>query len=379
MNVIFAGGGTGGHVYPAVAIWRELLRQDSSTRALLIGTDTGPERDIALEQGLDFEGLRLSGVVGKSLSKRLKAGLLFVKGSVKCFSIMRKFKPTCVVGTGGYASAPACLAAKFLRVPVILHEMNVSPGLVTRLFAKTAYAVAVAFEETKERLPAGTNAVWTGMVVREEIKSLGNPACREKVAREARSRFGFVEGRNTLLVLGGSQGAEAINLSLWKRIPYIANRGDIQIIHVTGKKGHESSKLKEAREAFSRACEGTPSLVYKPIPYARDIRLLYSVCDLALCRCGAGTLSELLAACIPSILVPLPGSAGGHQKENAMFLVSRGFARLVEQDGNSADKAVEEALRLVGEKDSLLEMKKAFEMEDVTSGAQAISRLVKSI
>lgn len=374
VKVVVTGGGTGGHVYPAIAVARYLSRAHPGWEVLFIGSAGGTEADVAGVYGVPFEGIELSGVVGRRALDQPRALYLFARGVFRCRRILGSFRPTCVVGTGGYAAAPACFAARTLGVPIILHEMNYRPGIVTRVLCRGAYAVAVAHQGTGESLPGGVNVVVTGVPVRPEMESLADTGRRAEVGREARDVFGLESGRKTLIVFGGSQGAQALNEALWEVLPSISGRGDLQVLHLTGKRAYEEPRLARVEESLSRE-----RLVYRAVAYVERMDMVYAVADMAVARSGAGTVAELVAASVPSVLVPYPYAAGAHQEGNAELLQREGVAKMIKQDGDSALAAVLEAVRLMDDEAERSRMGAAFAEARRGSGAEGIAALIEEL
>ena len=374
VKVVVTGGGTGGHVYPAIAVARYLSREHPGWEVLFIGSAGGREADAADVYGVPFKGIELSGLAGRRSLDRPRALCLFARGVFRCRKILREFGATCVVGTGGYASAPACFAARPLGVPIILHEMNYRPGIVTRVLCRGAYAVAVADQGTGGLLPGGVNVVVTGVPVRTEMEALADPGWRAEVGREALDVFGLERGRKTLIVFGGSQGAQALNEALWEVLPSISERGDLQVLHLTGKRAREEPRLARVEESL----EGK-RLVYRAVAYVERMDLVYSVADMAVTRSGAGTVAELAAASVPSVLVPYPYAAGAHQEGNAELLQREGVAKMIKQVGDSALAAVQEAVRLMDDEAERSRMGAAFAEARRGSGAEGIAVLVEEL
>ncbi|MBN1289790.1 MAG: undecaprenyldiphospho-muramoylpentapeptide beta-N-acetylglucosaminyltransferase [Actinobacteria bacterium] len=341
LRIVVTGGGTGGHVYAAVSMALSCKKRLGS-EVLYIGSKSGPEARIARDAGIDFEGADLSGVAGGSIFAKARSLLLFIHGLRWCRKLLRDFKPDCVIGTGGYVSAPACFAAVTRKVPLVLSEMNFNPGIVTRVLAGRAYAVALAYEETGTMLKSKANTVLTGIPVRKDIEDLRDGKERMKIKSEALREFGLRERRRTLLVFGGSQGAKAINTAVRESLPGLMNRDDLQILHITGKRDN----LDEGVSMFPENIDGG-ELVYKVVPYTEKMNMAYAVCDLAITRGGAGTLAELTVAGVPSVIVPYPYAAEDHQSRNAEALVGAGAAVLVRQSGDNASEAVIEAVKLI--------------------------------
>lgn len=372
MRVAVTGGGTGGHVYPAVAIARYLVTSHPETDVVFIGSSSGPEAAIARDRGIDFEGIDLLGFSGKRLTERFKALCLFARGTIRCMKILKRYEISCVVGTGGYASAPACFAALLRKVPFILHEMNYEPGLVTRLLSRRARAVTLAFEGTAGLLPSGARTVLTRVPVRPEIEALRDDEERTRARKEALSEFDIQERRRTFVVLGGSQGSEAINRAIWDVLPGFAEREDMQVIHLTGRAGFECARRLE----LEKILDGSP-LLYRAFAHTDRMELVYSVTDLALARAGGSTIAELASTGVPSVLVPFPYATGAHQAENAARLAEYGATRVIEQEGDSANSAVLEALRLIEDNETLQSMRTAcddFYRGDAAKGIVALIR-----
>lgn len=377
VRVVVTGGGTGGHVYPSIAVACRLLEAHPDAAILFVGSAAGPESEAARRSGIRFEGIPLKGLVGKRPRDRLQALVLFVRGLLRCRRLLHEFKATCVVGTGGFAAAPACVAALILRIPLVLHELNYHPGLVTRLLARRAYAVACAYPETAGLLPAGTHTVVTGVAVRPEIEKLRQDEGFRRAARErAQGEFGLQTGRSTLLVFGGSQGAEAMNKAVWEMVPELRRRSDLQVIHVTGRRDYSDPKL----DAVLHECrdEGE-ELTYRAIPYTENIYMLYAAADLAVTRAGAGTIAELSVAGVPAVLVPFPYATEGHQESNAEEAARAGWAEVVKQDGPSAIRGLERALELVDDPEALDRMRAAAAGTASPPSAKGIVALVEEL
>jgi len=373
LRFIVTGGGTGGHVYPAIAIAEQIeSMQDSSVE--FIGSTTGPEGGAAEKAGLKFLGFPLSGLAGKRPLKMLGGLRLFISASLKCRRMFAESPPVCVIGTGGYAAAPACFAAAWLKVPLVLHEMNQRPGLVTRMLSRRAEVVTVAFEATVGFLPRAAKSEVTGVPVRRQIVELAEEGVRATTREAALAAFGLEANRRTLLVFGGSQGALAINDATWEAVRGIEQRSDLQILHLTGTGGFDLDR----RRATENSLKGK-KLLYRSEAYCESMQDAYSVADLALTRAGAGTVAELSAARIPAILVPFPYASGGHQADNAGELERRGAAKVVFQQGESAQSALSEAVRLLDDQDQLKGMRAALSAMPEAPGVKGIVGIVEEL
>lgn len=374
MRLVVSGGGTGGHVYPAIAVASRIVTGSPGSDVTYIGSEAGPEKAAAHAAGLRFEGLRVSGVIGKSPGKALAALFRFAVGSVRCLRLFVEMKPQVVLSTGGYASAPACLAAVLTGTPLVLHEMNFDPGIVVRVFSRFATVVATAFEGTSEKIAGGTRCVVTGVPVRPEIEALSSEEEREVARQEARAEFGLERGRTTLLVFGGSQGAQALNRATWNSIRRVSDGQGLQVLHLTGPKHSGEPDCAEAERLARQA-----GALYRPVPYTEKMHLAYAAADLAVARSGAGTVAELAAARLPAVLVPFPFSAGGHQEENAHALAAGEAAVVVPQEGDSADRALERARELLRDPARLQAMKGAARQAPRESAAEGIARLLEEV
>lgn len=370
MRLVVSGGGTGGHIYPAIAVARRFLNQDPGAAILFVGSSSGPEKAAAAAAGLDFEGIELKGFAGKSPVEKVKALGLFSRGTRAARRIVRDFSPDCVLGTGGYASAPACVAAAWLRVPLVLIEMNVRPGIVTRTLARRAEAVAVAYPATAEELKKA-RVVVTGVPVRPEVEALADEAAREQAKLEARVIFRLEDGRKTLLVFGGSQGAKTVNDAIISKLRALEGRADLQVLHIAGSAG-----IEEAEKAAS--CMEGARLIYRPVRYIEKIYMAYAVSDLALCRSGASTIAELSAARLPAVLVPFPYATGAHQESNAEQAAAAGAAVVVRQTGGCAAGAVAAALDLLSDDENLRRMARAAGRL-AGSGSKGVASLIEEI
>lgn len=304
MRVLIAGGGTGGHVIPALSIARE-LRDAADAEVRFVGTARGLETRLVPEAGFPLELIRVGQLKNVSLLTRVRTLADLPLGVMRCIGLLRSFRPDVVVGVGGYASGPAMLAAILLRVPTLAFEPNAVPGLANRLVGRLVRGAAVNFEETRRYF---RGARVTGTPVRPEFFAI-EP-----------KRVG--EGKR-LLVFGASQGARVLN----ELMPRILGRlldalPTLSVVHQTGGR-HGASTV----EAYERAGVGFERV--RVAPYLDDMAAQFGEADLILCRSGASTMAELAAAGRASVLVPFPQAADDHQRKNADVFVAAGAAELV--------------------------------------------------
>lgn len=316
-------GGTGGHIFPALAVAEEARRRWPSARLLFAGSLYGPEARLCAEAGIDFAGLPVRGFLGRGVRALGAAGRMGVS-VLKALALVRRFRPDAVAGFGGYAAFAPMLAARLLGVPGILHEQNAVAGTSNRLLARLARTVCVSLPETEGFAPG--RMVVTGNPVRAAICGVG-------AARDA--------GRGTrrLLVLGGSQGAHALNLMLPELLPRLRAAG-VEIRHQCGERD-----LERTRAAYAAAGEDPMRVT----AFIDDMAAAYAWADMALCRAGASTVAELCAAGLPSVLVPFPAAIHDHQTRNAAVLARAGAARLVQERDVARTDVAGEILGILGD------------------------------
>lgn len=335
MRVLVTGGGTGGHIYPALAIIKGLAATGDH-HFFYIGSKKGMEADIVPREGIPFAGIEIEGLP-RTLSPRLIRALGRVPAAVwQARRYIKEFSPQVVVGTGGYVSGPVFLAALLAGVPFVIHEQNAYPGLTNRLLASRAATVCATFEDSVPRFPAGARVVVTGLPVR--------PGIGQADRKEARIKLGLVPEKKTLLVFGGSRGARSINMAMVEAYRYIGKREDLQVLHATGRLTHEETLTAMRRAGIDPEKNGN----IKIVPYLYEMEMALAAADLVVCRAGAATIAEITLQGLPSILIPYPYAAENHQEYNAMALVKRGAAVMIrdrELNGQLLWQRIEEILR----------------------------------
>jgi UDP-N-acetylglucosamine--N-acetylmuramyl-(pentapeptide) pyrophosphoryl-undecaprenol N-acetylglucosamine transferase len=308
MRVVIAGGGTGGHLYPGIAVARELLRRSPDARITFAGTARGIESRVVPREGFELDTLRSAGLKATSAAARIRGLLLIPLSGLDAWSIVSRRKPDLVIGVGGYSSGPVVLVAALRRIPTLLLEQNAVPGLTNRLLARAVSAAAVTFASTAAYF--GRRAFVAGNPVRAEFLS-ENPVPADRAA-----------GPSRILIFGGSQGAHAINVAMVEAAAQLAaHPGGMAITHQTGERD-----LELVRDGYRRA--GLEARV-EPFLFAMDREIASA--DLVVCRAGATTIAELTASGRPSLLVPLPTAADDHQRKNAEVLAASGAAEIIEQ------------------------------------------------
>ncbi len=331
MRLLLAGGGTGGHLFPAVALAQRLLETDPGSEVLFIGTERGIESRTLPGLGLPLRTIDIGGFVGKGFLGKLAVGPQLVKSIWQSMTILTGFKPDVVVGVGGYASGPALVAAKLKGLPVLIHEQNAWPGLTNRLLARWVDRICLSFSEVDRAFHHG-RTVLTGNPLRK-----GMDDCPP-----------IPDENPLLLVFGGSQGAQAINNVLVDTLPRLEPlKGRLQILHQTGAEG-----LDRVREGYRQAGWDSGSVV----PFIQDMAAAYAGAHLVLCRAGATTIAELTACGRPAILVPYPYAAADHQTANAQALASKGAGLLLPQSDLNPELLGRMIVDLVNDRERLVSM-----------------------
>ncbi len=324
-RIVLTGGGTGGHVYPALSV-AEQLKEDSDVEAILyIGASGHLEERLAAERNIEFIGLSVGGMPRKFSPKMLTWPFQMLSAIYRAKNALAKFKPTVVLGTGGYASAPPLAAAQLLSVPYAIHEPDAHPGLVNRVFGNNAKLVSLGMEGAADQFHPKEGKVATN----------GNPVSKNFTATHEKSAacalFGLKPEFKTLLVTGGSQGAQAINETVFAALPKLLEMDPpLQVIHQVGEKNFADFKQRLA-----------PSIVVNPRYHLRsyfdDLSTAYAVSDLTVCRAGAMTISELAVTGTPAIFIPYPFAAQDHQTFNANFIAEKGAASVIKQSELTVD------------------------------------------
>jgi undecaprenyldiphospho-muramoylpentapeptide beta-N-acetylglucosaminyltransferase len=337
---VVAGGGTGGHVFPALAVATALRERGHPADAVqLVGSRRGQEALLLADEAFPLTLLSGRGIRRRADVRSLATNALAIGGLawalVRALLMFARWRPRVVVSVGGYASFPAGAAAILMRIPLVLVNVDAVPGLVHRVFGRFAAASAVAFPGTV--LP---RAVVTGSPVRAELQGLDRSAAG---VAQAKASLGLPPERMTLVAVGGSLGAGRINDAVLELAGRWRDRGDLAIYHVTGRR--DWSRM--AASAPVPADGSGASLLYKSVPYEERMGLVYRATDLFVGRAGAMTVGELCVAGVPAVLVPLPGAPGDHQSENARALVDADAAitlRDVDCDGASLGELAEALL-----------------------------------
>jgi UDP-N-acetylglucosamine--N-acetylmuramyl-(pentapeptide) pyrophosphoryl-undecaprenol N-acetylglucosamine transferase len=310
MRLLIAGGGTGGHLFPGMAVAEEFLARDPSNQVLFVGTERGIEARAVPAAGYRLELVTASGIRGKGLFSQIKGAAMMLYGYAQSRRILKTFRPDMVLGVGGYASLPMVLAARGMQIPRYIHEQNAIPGMTNKLLARFADRVFITLEESARFFPQETTQV-TGNPLRRQILDMvaqQNPP----VTKDGSGQGEQVAFR--LFVFGGSQGAHAINMAMIDALPHLAGlSGRLEICHQTGE--NDCSAV-QAAYGDSRI----PSAVH---PFISDMAAEYHKADLIICRAGATTIAEVTACGKACLFIPFPHAVDDHQRRNAEALLKK--------------------------------------------------------
>lgn len=339
IKIMVTGGGTGGHIFPALAAI-EFLKEKGIENFMYIGGTKGLENEIIPKTGIPFRQIWISGIERGSILKNILFPLKLTVATLQSMIHIVRYNPDIVLGFGGYVSGPVIFTASSLLYPTLIMEQDVYPGITSRLLSRWAKKILVAFEESIQ---------YFSPKQRYKIQVSGNPirpSIQKLDKKEARRHLGMNEDVFTLVIMGGSQGARAINEAILNNLDEIL-RLPIQIIWQTGTKNYEAVKDK---------VKSRDNILIQP--FFDEMKYVYSAADLIVNRAGALTLAEILKMKIPSILVPYPFAAGDHQRKNAAAMEKRGIAKVVDQDEEQfEEKLISAITNLVNNPDELTRMK----------------------
>ena len=371
---LVAGGGTAGHLQPALAIAEALVRRGHARGSIeFVGSSRGQDRAALAGRGFPVTLLPGRGIV-RSLSpadlvRNLGALAGLGVGCLRALSLVSRARPAVVVSVGGYASLPAALSAVLLRVPLVLVNVDAVPGAANRLLGRFARASAVGWEGTP--LP---RSVVTGTPVRPEIAAVKRS---HEEQRSARTELGLPPGRLTVAAFGGSLGARRINQAVTELAVLWSERDDTSIYHVVGRRDWDESVENEG-VGGERSGESPAGLCYRRVPYEDRMPLVYGAADVVVCRAGAMTVAELAVAGVPAVLVPLPGAPGDHQSANARVLERVGAAVLMPDPTCDGDRLSRVLGELLGDPGRLESMGKAAGNMGRTDAAEAGAAVVEA-
>ncbi len=365
MRIVLTGGGTGGHIYPAIAVGKHMVQNDPDTKLLYIGTAQGMEGRVVPEQRIPFEAIEITGFKRKLSLDNVKTVLRFLKGVKRSKQLLREFKPDVVVGTGGYVCGPVVYAAAKLGIPTFIHEQNAIPGLTNQFLSRFASSVGVSFEQSEQHFPKAKLTAFTGNpcatnVLRAQpglgLKSLGLPP---------NSKF--------VLMVGGSRGARTFNETMIEMAPMLSRLSNVYFVFVTGEIYYEStlSRLNQAG--------GDAAKQIKLLPYLHNMAEVLRDASLVISRSGASSLAEITALGLPSILIPSPNVTNNHQEANARSLVNAGAAELILEKDLTGEKLFASIQDILGNRERATSMAQAAKQMGVPDSAARIAKQLLQI
>lgn len=354
MRLLIAAGGTGGHIYPGIAVARELLRRDASSEVLFVGTARGLETKIVPENGFQLALINSAGLKSVGLGGKIKGLSILPRSFFEARRLLKDFKPDVVVGAGGYVSGPVLLMASMMRIPTLIMDSNALPGFTNRRLARFVDKAALTFAEA---LPFfGGKGVVTGNPVRKDFFDIPK---RER------------EGTLNLLIFGGSQGARAINKAMVEALGHLnGSKEKIRITHQTGESDYET---------ISRAYEDASWKNANVRPYISDMVGQFRETDLIICRAGATTCAEIAAAGKAAIMVPLPTAADDHQRRNAEALRNAGAVRMILQKDLTGEALAIEIDKMAASPETIDAMENAAKKLAKADAAEATVDIIEEL
>lgn len=337
MKGVIAGGGTGGHLFPGIAIAEAFVEREKGNEVLFVGTEKGIEARVLADRRFPLKTIRVMPLKGKSVLEKGRALWSLPKAVQEALGVLREFRPEVVIGVGGYASGPTLVAAFLLGTKRVIHEQNLIPGLTNRFLKRLCHKVFVSCEETQKYFPKGKTIVTGNPIRKAFLASLG------RQTEEKDPRF-------TVFLFGGSAGAHRLNLAMIEALSHLESiRDSLSIIHQTG-----AADFDQVRRAYE--ARGLEALIR---PFFKEMAACYERADLVVCRAGASTLSELSVCAKAAILVPYPYAAHQHQYFNAKRLTDVGAARMILDEALSGEQLARTILHLYHHPDERRAMEEA--------------------
>ncbi len=356
LKVLVTGGGTGGHVFPAIAIADAIKKMRPDTEILFVGAHGKMEMERVPKAGYAIEGLNIAGFQRSMSLKNLSFPIKLLRSLWKARNIVRKFQPDVVIGTGGYASGPVMRAGQRAGIPTMIQEQNSYAGVTNKLLGKRAGKICVAYDHMEQFFPAD-KIVFTGNPVRSDILNL------EGKRKEGLEYYGLDPEKKTIVVIGGSLGARTLNNAMRDNVEFFEKYDGIQAIWQCGKFYEYEYTAMETAKLPNVQCRA----------FIDRMDLLYAVADVVISRAGALSISELCLVGKPAILVPSPNVAEDHQTKNALALVEKGAARLV-RDGDASEKMLQDALLILESEALAFSLSESIRQLGRPNAAEAIAR-----
>lgn len=361
MRIVVSGGGTGGHIYPALALIREIKKKDTNVEFLYIGTEKGLESKIVPRENIAFKSIHITGFKRKLSFENVKTVMRFVKGVSDSKKLLKDFNADVVIGTGGYVCGPVVYAAAKLGIPTIIHEQNSVPGLTNKFLSRYVDRIGICFEEAKESFPS------------EKVVMTGNPRASEVLGqdgKQGRLSVGLKLDQPAVLIFGGSRGAKPLNEAVLKSLTEMGSK-PYQVLYITGDVHYD--EVQREVELI-----GNPeNVIIKP--FIHNMPEVLAGIDLTVARAGATTLAELTSLGIPSILIPSPYVTDNHQEKNARALSNHQAAELLLEKDLTGPKLIEKIDGILTNQETLQEMKIAAKKLGVPDAADRMYKVIKEL
>ena len=361
MRILVTGGGTGGHIYPALAFIRYVQKIQPDSEFLYVGTHRGLENKIVPETGISFKTIKIQGFKRKLSLDNIKTVQLFVESIKRSKEILREFKPDVVIGTGGYVSGSVVYAAARMKIPTIVHEQNSVPGITNKFLSRFADRVGISFPDAAQYFPENKTVL------------VGNPRAQEVVTSgksEVLEQYGLLPDIPTVLIFGGSQGALKINQAVIQALPKFSQK-EYQVLYASGDRYYNEIAEKFDIEKINH------NLSLQP--YIKNMTDVMANVDLLIGRAGATSIAELTALGLPAILIPSPYVTNDHQTKNAQSLVNAGAVKMITDADLTGKKLVEAVDEIMGDPEKKAMMAKASRQEGIPDAAERLWSLVNEI
>ncbi|MGH1677657.1 undecaprenyldiphospho-muramoylpentapeptide beta-N-acetylglucosaminyltransferase [Enterococcus avium] len=361
MRILVTGGGTGGHIYPALAFIRYVQKIQPDSEFLYVGTHRGLENKIVPETGISFKTIKIQGFKRKLSLDNIKTVQLFVESIKRSKEILREFKPDVVIGTGGYVSGSVVYAAARMKIPTIVHEQNSVPGITNKFLSRFADRVGISFPDAAQYFPENKTVL------------VGNPRAQEVVTSgksEVLEQYGLLPDIPTVLIFGGSQGALKINQAVIQALPKFSQK-EYQVLYASGDRYYNEIAEKFDIEKINH------NLSLQP--YIKNMTDVMANVDLLIGRAGATSIAELTALGLPAILIPSPYVTNDHQTKNAQSLVNTGAVKMITDADLTGEKLVEAVDEIMGDPEKKAMMAEASRQEGIPDAAERLWSLVNEI
>ncbi|CAB1064663.1 UDP-N-acetylglucosamine--N-acetylmuramyl-(pentapeptide) pyrophosphoryl-undecaprenol N-acetylglucosamine transferase (EC [Olavius sp. associated proteobacterium Delta 1] len=338
LRIVIAGGGTGGHLFPGIAIAQEFEARNSATKIIFVSTGNPMEKSVLSKTDYELRCITAAGIKGRGIWNQLVSVLKIPKGILESMRILKNFSPDLAVGLGSYSAGPVIMGAWLRRIPIVVHEQNILPGITNRILARFANRIFISFENTKSNLDS-RKVQWTGNPVRNELLEYSDGQISQESNHTGHRLL-------TVLIIGGSQGAHAINMAIMEALDALKDKDHLHFIHQTGEADEQ-----QANEAYRRN-----NIRCTVQSFFDNMAELYSRADLLICRAGATTVAEITALGKAAIFIPFPHAADNHQVLNAGSLSDEGAAEMIIEKDLSGEILGEKIAYYAAQRDALNDM-----------------------